>query len=196
MRVLKPAARLCILFMAAFGAAAQTGDEFHLGPIEAPRGSLKSGYLAVPPGEDGEARIPVSVLHGARAGPVLALVAGTHGYEYPPITALQRLRRTLDPADLAGTVILVHVANPPSFLGRSIYYSPADGKNRDVLQVLASLEGWLPPIGASNKICAEPPNGLRSRRHQVACVREYVRVDEDPTGHRTPPAWDNRRCRT
>jgi hypothetical protein len=129
MRVLKPTARLCILFMAAFGAAAEAGDEFHLGPIEAPRGSLKSGYLAAPPGEDGEARIPVSVLHGARAGPVLALVAGTHGYEYPPITALQRLRRMLDPADLGGTVILVHVANPPSFLGRTIYYSPADGKN-------------------------------------------------------------------
>jgi predicted deacylase len=115
--------------MAAFGAAAEAGDEFHLGPIEAPRGSLKSGYLAVPPGEDGEARIPVSVLHGARPGPVLALVAGTHGYEYPPITALQRLRRTLDPARLNGTVILVHIANPPSFLGRTIYYSPADGKN-------------------------------------------------------------------
>ena len=27
-------------------------------------------------------------------GPVLALVAGTHGYEYPPVTALQHLRRT------------------------------------------------------------------------------------------------------
>jgi predicted deacylase len=28
-----------------------------------------------------------------------------------------------------GTVIMVHVANMPSFLGRTIYYSPADGKN-------------------------------------------------------------------
>lgn len=129
MRALKPTAQLYILFIAAFAAAVQAGDDFHLGPLEAPRGSLESGYLAVPPGEDGEARIPVSVLHGARPGPVLALVAGTHGYEYPPITALQRLRRTLDPARLNGTVILVHIANPPSFLGRTIYYSPADGKN-------------------------------------------------------------------
>ena len=30
---------------------------------------------------------------------------------------------------LQGTVILVHVANLPSFLGRTIYYSPVDGKN-------------------------------------------------------------------
>ncbi|MDZ7643254.1 MAG: M14 family metallopeptidase [Woeseiaceae bacterium] len=60
---------------------------------------------------------------------MLALVAGTHGYEYPPITALQRVRGALDPAELAGTVILVHIANPPSFFGRTIYFSPADGKN-------------------------------------------------------------------
>jgi predicted deacylase len=30
---------------------------------------------------------------------------------------------------LAGTLILVHVANMPSFLGRTVYFSPVDGKN-------------------------------------------------------------------
>jgi uncharacterized protein len=73
--------------------------------------------------------IPVTTITGARAGPVLALVAGNHGYEYPPILALQRLRAQIDDARLAGTVILVHVANLPSFLGRTVYFSPADGKN-------------------------------------------------------------------
>jgi hypothetical protein len=60
---------------------------------------------------------------------VLALIAGTHGYEYPGITALQRLRQSIDPAALRGTLLLVHIANPPSFYGRTIYSSPADGKN-------------------------------------------------------------------
>jgi predicted deacylase len=130
MRLLRPTARLCASFILACAApAAQAADVFVLGPIEVPRSSLRSGYLVVPDGKDADARIPVSVLHGARPGPVLALVAGTHGYEYPPITALQRLRRTLVPAQLSGTIILVHIANPPSFLGRTIYYSPADGKN-------------------------------------------------------------------
>jgi len=130
MRLLRPTARkLLLISIAACAPAVQAADDFALGPLEAPRGSLRSGFLEIPPGTDGAARIPVSVLHGARPGPVLALVAGTHGYEYPPITALQRVRRTLDPAHLSGTVILVHVANPPSFLGRTIYYSPADGKN-------------------------------------------------------------------
>jgi predicted deacylase len=90
---------------------------------------MASGYLEVPAGVDEGTRIPLTVVHGARAGPVLALIAGTHGYEYPPITALQRIRRDIAPADLSGTVILVHVANLPSFLGRTIYYSPVDGKN-------------------------------------------------------------------
>ena len=60
---------------------------------------------------------------------MLALVAGTHGMEYMPIIALQRMRATIDPKTLRGTIVMVHVANMPSFLGRTIYYSPADGKN-------------------------------------------------------------------
>jgi hypothetical protein len=39
------------------------------------------------------------------------------------------VRRDLDPTRLRGTVLLVHVANLPSFLRRTIYYSPIDGKN-------------------------------------------------------------------
>ena len=102
---------------------------FILGSIEAQAGTTVSGYLEVPPGVDQATRIPVSVIHGAHPGPTLALIAGTHGYEYPPITALQRLRGSLDPARLSGTILIVHVANPPSFLGRTIYTSPVDGKN-------------------------------------------------------------------
>src|SRR5262249_48441443 len=61
--------------------------------------------------------------------PVLALIAGNHGYEYTPIIALQRLLHGLNPKQMSGTVIMVHVANMPSFLKRTIYYSPVDGKN-------------------------------------------------------------------
>jgi hypothetical protein len=61
--------------------------------------------------------------------PVLALVAGNHDYEYPPVLALQKLRAQVDAAQLSGTAIMVHVANMPSFLGRTVYFSPVDGKN-------------------------------------------------------------------
>lgn len=69
--------------------------------------------------------IPITVIKGSKPGPVLALTAGIHGYEYPPILALQRLQVR----KLTGTLIMVHVANMPSFLGRTVYFSPLDGKN-------------------------------------------------------------------
>jgi predicted deacylase len=100
-----------------------------VGGVSADAGQRRSGFLEVPASMDEGTSIPITVVHGSRPGPVLALIAGTHGYEYPPITALQAVRSDLDPSMLSGTLILVHVANMPSFLGRTIYYSPVDGKN-------------------------------------------------------------------
>ena len=98
--------------------------------VSAAPGSTASGAITVPArAGDAGASIPFTIVRGKSSGPTLALVAGTHGAEYVPIIALQRLRSSIDPATLRGTVILVHVANMPSFLGRTIYYSPADAKN-------------------------------------------------------------------
>jgi hypothetical protein len=85
--------------------------------------------IEVPAGSDAGTQIPVTTISGAGPGPTLALIAGNHGYEYPPILALQRLRTLIDPAKLKGSIIMVHVANMPSFLGRTVYFSPIDGKN-------------------------------------------------------------------
>jgi len=109
---------------------ASAEEPFIVGPVRAAPGTTASGSLPVSArsGDQGTT-IPISVIHGTKPGPVLALTAGVHGYEYPPILALQRMRGSIDPGSLAGTVIMVHVANLPSFLGRTVYYSPADGKN-------------------------------------------------------------------
>ena len=120
--------RISLAFLAMSGVA-QAGDLAQLGPLRANAGQAVSGYLEVPALGDSGARIPVSLVRGSADGPVLALIAGTHGYEYPGISALQRLRQSIDPRALRGTLILVHIANPPSFYGRTIYASPADGKN-------------------------------------------------------------------
>jgi len=118
---------VALVLWAAVTTAAE-GTALRVGAVTARPGEKASGDLVVPDGVDPGLRIPVTVVHGARPGPVLALVAGTHGYEYPPVLALQRLRARLDPAALAGSVILVHLANPATFYGRRIYTSP-DGKN-------------------------------------------------------------------
>jgi predicted deacylase len=90
---------------------------------------VQSVLLPVPAAADGATGIPLTTIRGARPGPTLALIAGNHGYEYPPILALQRLRAAIDPTVLSGAVLMVHVANMPSFLGRTVYFSPVDGKN-------------------------------------------------------------------
>jgi predicted deacylase len=95
----------------------------------APPAGIYSRILEIPAAPDAGTQIPITTICGAKPGPVVALIAGNHGYEYPPILALQKLRSEIDPASLAGAVILVHVANMPSFLGRTVYFSPIDGKN-------------------------------------------------------------------
>ncbi len=116
------------LLLAAQPAAAQT--VFAIGATRAEPGTVASGTLDVPAlGQEPGTFIPFSIVNGVRSGPVLALIAGTHGVEYPPVLALQRLRGTIDPKTLSGTVVLVHVANMPSFLKRTVYYGPTDWKN-------------------------------------------------------------------
>jgi predicted deacylase len=106
------------------------GDEdFLIGSMRVGRGTSASGFLDVPAKDGLGTRIPFTVIHGLKPGKVLALVAGVHGSEYPPILALQRVRGMIDPKTLAGTVILVHIANLPSFQRRMIYWNPHDWKN-------------------------------------------------------------------
>jgi predicted deacylase len=111
--------------------AATAQSPLTAGSITAQPGSIASGELTVPArgASDPGTTIPITLINGARPGPVLALIAAVHGFEYPPVIALQRLRTAIDPKELAGGIIMVHVANMPSFLGRAIYYTPGDRKN-------------------------------------------------------------------
>ena len=103
-------------------------DTLKVGEVSAARGMKATGVIRIPDGVDKGLDIPVSVVHGKEPGKILALVAGTHGYEYTSILALQKLLPQLDPARMKGSVILVHMANPETFYGRRIYTS-SDGKN-------------------------------------------------------------------
>jgi predicted deacylase len=67
--------------------------------------------IAIPAAAHSGTEIPATTIEGGQPGPTLAPITGNHGYEYPPIlaaTVAHRDRR-------GGTVILVHVANMPSF---------------------------------------------------------------------------------
>ena len=73
--------------------------------------------------------IPITIFNGVTAGETLGITAGVHGYEYPPILGAQRLIKSIDPATLKGTVILVQIANLKSFLDRKPFMKPADTEN-------------------------------------------------------------------
>lgn len=122
---------ILLLIAGARGFSASTEDPgpFVLGGLTARPGEVVSGYLDVPDTDGHGARIPVTLIRGAAKGKVVAFVAGVHGYEYPPILALYRLKGMVDPSTLKGTIVLVHIANLPSFRKRTIYYGPVDGKN-------------------------------------------------------------------
>jgi predicted deacylase len=140
------------LFVLISGPAAP--QALSVGSATAQRGEKVSGWIEVPDGVDPGTRIPATVVHGASPGAVLALIAGTHGYEYTSILALQRLLPRLDPARMSGSAILVHLACPPTFYGRRIYYGP-DGKNL-------------------NRMYPGKPEGTVSERIADAITREVI----------------------
>jgi predicted deacylase len=102
---------------------------FTVGTAAAERGQKALGVLNVPSGVDAGYDIPVAVIHGVRPGPVLAVVSGAHGSEYTSIVAVEQLIAGLNPADIAGTLILLPIVNVPSFEQIVPHVNPVDGKN-------------------------------------------------------------------
>ncbi|HEY2375056.1 MAG TPA: succinylglutamate desuccinylase/aspartoacylase family protein [Gemmatimonadaceae bacterium] len=106
----------------------QQSSAFSVGSATAQRGTTATGVIAVPAGSDSALDIPVAVIHGARPGPVVAFVAGSHGTEYSSIVAMQRLIPRIDAAKLAGTVIVVPIINIASWTQMTPHVNPIDRK--------------------------------------------------------------------
>jgi predicted deacylase len=115
--------------------AAQNRPTFTVGTATAARGQKATGTIEVPAGSDAALSIPVAVFHGAKPGPVLAIVAGSHGTEYTSIIALEKLISTLNPAEISGTVIIVPLINIQSFEQKVPHLNPVDKK---------SMNRWYP----------------------------------------------------
>lgn len=126
---------LKLIFAFAFVALAPVAhaseqEAFVIAGEEVTPGSRADFRLAVPlRGDEPETFIPVTVIHGDEEGPVLAAVAGVHGFEFASILAVDRLADRIDPADISGTVIFVRIANIPSFEYRTPHFNPIDRKN-------------------------------------------------------------------
>lgn len=73
--------------------------------------------------------MPISILKGKNEGPVFTVVAGVHGFEYPPIIGIQELLGEIDIDSLSGTLIIIPVANTASFFSRTSIVNPNDQVN-------------------------------------------------------------------
>jgi predicted deacylase len=120
---------LSLLLPVFASAAAMAQNSFTVGTATAAPGQKATGFIEVPAGVDAATSIPVVVVRGAKAGPVLALVSGAHGTEYASIIALEKLIQSLDAAQVSGTVIIVPLVNIQSFAQKVPHVNPVDGKS-------------------------------------------------------------------
>ena len=118
---------LVVLIGAAF--AQDKHATLTVGTATAQRGQAASGVIHVPAGSDAGYDIPVTVVNGAKPGPVIALVSGAHGTEYASIIALEKLLPALSPAQISGSVIVVPLVNVASFEKKVPHVNPVDNKS-------------------------------------------------------------------
>src|SRR5260370_3025644 len=128
---------------------------FTVGTATAALGQKATGFIDVPAGVDAATSIPVAVIRGVRPGPVLALVSGAHGTEYASIIALEELIQSLDPSQVAGTVILVPLINIQSFEQKSPHVNPSAGRSM-------------------NRFYPGNPDGTQTERASFLITREIV----------------------
>jgi uncharacterized protein len=126
-----------------------------VGTATAHAGEKATGFVQVPAGVDAATNIPVIVINGAKPGPKLALVAGSHGTEYASIIALEKLAQTVKPGELSGTVIILPLLNLGSFTQKVPHLNPVDGKNM-------------------NRMYPGNPNGTQTERALWAIGRQVV----------------------
>jgi uncharacterized protein len=153
--------RIVTLAIAVVGISARlvsgqdTRATFTVGTAAATRGHTARGAIKVPAGVDAGYDIAVAVVHGARPGPVLAIVAGSHGTEYASIVAVAKLIDAVDPAQLAGTLILVPLVNVASFERVVPHINPVDNKNM-------------------NRFYPGSPTGTQTERASYAVTKEVI----------------------
>ncbi|WP_070365696.1 succinylglutamate desuccinylase/aspartoacylase family protein [Halodesulfurarchaeum formicicum] len=87
-----------------------------LGTAQAAPGEMDTGRLVVGEARDGsDVGLPVAVINGASSGTTLYLQAVSDGDELNGLGVLTRLLPQLDPAEIAGTITVVAIANVYGF---------------------------------------------------------------------------------
>jgi uncharacterized protein len=104
---------------------------FHIGGIDIAPGERRLVDLPVSKlSNHTPVTLPVHVLHGTRPGPTMFISAAIHGDEINGVEIIRRVMRTLQPANISGTLLCVPVVNAYGFIGRSRYLPDRRDLNR------------------------------------------------------------------
>lgn len=115
---------VAISLCCAFSLNVSANEPFELMGVTTQTGE-KASYLA----KERDITLPVTVINGKNDGPVLLLTAGIHGDEFPSMYALQQLQQSIDPKEMSGVLVVLHLANLDGFHGNRIALNPKDEKN-------------------------------------------------------------------
>ena len=82
---------------------------------------------------------PITVIHGARPGPVVTVTGGIHGDELTGPSAATHLlsnimtdpERPLNPSQMAGTLQVIPILNPPGYRSKLRYFPDGRDLNRE-----------------------------------------------------------------
>ena len=96
------------------------------GGVQALPGEKRQGYAPI---LGSGHTMPITVINGRKEGKTVLITSGVHGGEYPCIQTALELAAELDPGKVSGQIVLVHPVCVSSFMTRTSYYTPEDGKN-------------------------------------------------------------------
>ncbi|MFP2995220.1 succinylglutamate desuccinylase/aspartoacylase family protein [Spongiivirga sp. MCCC 1A20706] len=121
--------KLIILFFVGMTTVIVAQNQFERAFNEVKRPSKTSMKVEFTDEQNNRTFLPISILKGKEKGPVFTIVAGVHGYEYPPIVATQKLLQEIDIHKIKGTLIIIPIANTGSFYTRTPFMNPQDKVN-------------------------------------------------------------------
>jgi uncharacterized protein len=99
------------------------------GSLRAEPGQKVTGFIDAAERPGSAIRWPAGLINGAQDGPRLSITAGVHGTEYVAQEAAIRTFRSLDPADVKGSIAFIFIVNVPGWEAAETFANPMDGQN-------------------------------------------------------------------
>lgn len=99
----------------------------HIGNLSVEKGQKVQGFLDLSFTEAD--KLPCTLICGEKDGPTVLISGGIHNAEYVGIESAIRLAAQIEPSDISGNIIVIHLVNVNGFKARTISLCAEDGKN-------------------------------------------------------------------